>query len=60
MAATNFMDAIDRMPGNDGEDSDAIGACTQVKLADVAKLLGMPDVITETWITLPPHKRLKP
>jgi hypothetical protein len=30
-----------------------------VKLADAAKLLGMPDVITETWITLPPHMRPK-
>ena len=44
------------MPGNDGEDSDAIGAYTQVRLSDAKKLLG-PDVVTETWITLPPHKR---
>jgi hypothetical protein len=57
MAAAEFMDAIARMPDNDGEDSDAVGAYTQVKLADAAKLLGMPDVITETWITLPPHRR---
>ena len=56
LAAAKFVDAIARMPGNDGEDSDAIGAYTQVRLSDAKKLLG-PDVVTETWITLPPHKR---
>jgi len=39
MAAAKFLDAIARIPGNDGEDSDAIGAYTQVKLSDAAKLL---------------------
>jgi hypothetical protein len=29
MAAAKFMDAISRMPGNSGEDSDAVGAYTQ-------------------------------
>ena len=33
MAAAKFLDAIARLPGNDGEDSDAIGAYTQVKLS---------------------------
>ncbi|MHC4952052.1 MAG: integrase catalytic domain-containing protein, partial [Planctomycetota bacterium] len=47
MAAAKFMDALARMPGNDGEDSDAIGAYTQVRLSEAAKLLG-PGVITET------------
>ena len=59
MAAAKFMDAIARMPGNDGEDSDAVGAYTQVRLSDAAKLLGKDDVITETWISLPPHRRPK-
>ena len=58
MAAAKFMDAISRMPGNDGEDSDAVGAYTQVTLADAAKILG-EDVITDTWISLPPRRRPK-
>ena len=58
MAAAKLMDAIARMPGNDGEDSDAVGAYTQVRLSDAVKLLG-PGVVTETWITLPPSKRPK-
>ena len=59
MAAAKFMDAIARMPGNDGEDSDAVGAYTQVRLSDAAKLIGKNEVITETWISLPPHRRPK-
>ena len=58
MAAAKFMDAIARMPGCDGEDSDAIGAYTQVRLSEAPKLLG-PNVVTETWISLPPHRRPK-
>ena len=57
-AAAEFMDAIARMPGNSGEDSDAVGACTQVSLAEASKLLGK-DVVTNTWISLPPHRRPK-
>jgi len=58
MAAAKLMDAIARMPGNDGEDSDAVGAYTQVRLSDATKLLG-PGVVTETWISLPSHRRPK-
>ena len=32
LCAAKFLDAIARMPGNDGEDSDAMGAYTQTKL----------------------------
>ena len=59
MAAAKFMDAIARMPGNDGEDSDAVGAYTQVRLSEATKLLGKEDLVTETWISLPPHRRPK-
>ena len=38
------------MPGNDGEDSDAVGAYTQVKLKD------MPGYV-ETWISLPKQQQ---
>ena len=59
MSAAKFMDALSRLPGNSGEDSDAVGAYTQVSFAEAAKLLGNPNVVTETWISLPPHKRPK-
>jgi hypothetical protein len=59
MAAAKFMDAISRAPGNYGEDSDAVGVYTQVRLAEAPKLFGKPDLITETWIKLPPHRRPK-
>ena len=58
MAAAKFMDAIARMPGNSGEDSDAVGAYTQVSLAETSQLLGK-DVVTTTWISLPPRRRPK-
>ena len=45
-----LLDAMARMPGLDGGDADALGAYTQVVLADV-------DGSVETWITLPPHRR---
>jgi len=52
MSGTKFLDAIARMPGNDGEDSDALGAYTQILLSEAAELLGI-NVLPETWITLP-------
>jgi len=58
MEAAKFLDAVARMPGNAGKDSDALGAYTQGKLSDAHKLLG-PGVVTETWISLPPHGRPK-
>ena len=48
------MDALSRLPGNSGEYSDAVGAYTQVALAEAAKLLGNPDLVS-----LPQHKRPK-
>ena len=40
MAATKLLDAIARMPGCDGEDSDAMSAYTQVKLDEIETFLG--------------------
>ena len=40
MAATKFLDAIARMPGCDGEDSDATSVYTQVKLDEIETFLG--------------------
>ena len=52
MASANFRDAIGRMPGCNGGDSDADSAYTQVDLAS------MEDSV-ETWVSKPPHKRPK-
>jgi hypothetical protein len=45
LAAAKFLDAIARMPDNDGQDSDATGAYTQAEHAG-----------EETWVLLPKDK----
>ena len=45
LSAAKFLDALARMPGNAGQDSDAMGAYTQTEL------LG-----EETWVTMPPER----
>ena len=55
MVATKFIDAIARMPGMDGEDSDAMSAYTQVELKNVSKFLGKGCEFVDTWVTLPRH-----
>ena len=57
LAATKFLDAIARMPGNAGGDSDAVGAYTQVALNEVDSLGLDPKCIVDTWITLPYDQR---
>ena len=52
LAAAKFIDAIARFPGNDGSDSDAIGAYTQVPLKELEDTEGI-----ETWISLPKNRR---
>ena len=52
MAATKSLDAIARMPGCDGEDSDALAAYTRIPLKDAERLLG-PGVMPGTWMSLP-------
>ena len=42
IAAAKWLDAISRMPGNDGEDSDAMGAYTQAEFQG-----------EETWVSMP-------
>ena len=46
LAAAKFLDAISRLPGCDGDDSDATGAYTQAVLMDA-------EGAVETWIRLP-------
>ena len=58
MSAAKFSDAIARMPGCDGEDSDAVGAYTQITWEMATELLGL-DVIPETWVSIPKHRRPK-
>ena len=56
MAATKFLDAIARLPDCDGEDSDAVGAYTQVKLDNVSHLLGKGNEFVDTWVQLPRNR----
>ena len=51
LSAAKFLDAIARCPGCKGEDSDAVGAYTQVVLKDMAKVKGVEH--TTTRITIP-------
>ena len=52
MAAAKTLDAIAHMPNCGGENSDAIGAYTQVVLDDMTGIS-----CTETWISLPSNRR---
>jgi hypothetical protein len=56
MATRRFMDALARVPGNDGENSDAAGAYTQVVLKDWM-LKG--ETVVETYISLLRNRRPK-
>ena len=53
MAATKFMDALPMCPGNDGEDSHAVAAYTQVLLDDIARLFGKGNRFVDTWVATP-------
>ena len=55
MAASVFLDALARMPGNDGQDDDAIGAYTQIPLKEAERLLGY-GIMPETWVTIPKNR----
>ncbi len=57
MAATKFMDALARCPGNDGEDSDAVAAYIEVKIdEDLTYLLGKGAKFVDIWVTLPRNR----
>ena len=57
MAATKFLHAMGRMPGCEGEDSDAVGAYTQVSLdEETLKLLVGEGVFVDTWVALPRNR----
>ncbi len=56
MAATKFLDALARCPDCDGEDSDAVGAYTQVRLDQIGHLLGKGNEFVDTWVQLPRNR----
>ena len=57
MTAAKIMDVIARLPGCDGQASDAVSACIQVKLEDAPRLLKIPkSECPDVWIRLPRHK----
>ena len=53
MDGCKFLDALARMPDNDGEDCDAIGAYHQVRLQDMRDHPQMGASFVETWVKLP-------
>lgn len=52
MAAAQFLDAIAKMPGMDGQDADAMLAYTQARL-ECPDFLGKRPRHIETWVSLP-------
>ena len=57
MTVAKIMEVIARLPGCDGQASDAVSAYTQVKLEDAPRLLKIPKTeCPDVWIRLPPHK----
>ena len=48
---------ISRLPGCDGQEADAVSACTQVKMEDAHKLLKIPQSeCPDIWTRLPRHQ----
>ena len=57
MTAAKIMDIISRLPGCDGQASDAVSVKTQVIMEDAHKLLKIPkSECPDIWIRLPRHK----
>ena len=57
MTAAKIMDIISRLPGCDGQATDAVSAYTQVKMEDAHKLLEIPkSECPDIGIRLPRHK----
>ena len=57
MTAAKIMDIIFRLPGCDGQASDAVSAYTHVKMEDAHKLLKIPKLeCPDVWIRLQRHK----
>ena len=58
MGGAKMIDAIARMPGMSGENSDAVAAYTQVPLDEAWKMMGNnPDEFPVTYISLPRNRR---
>ncbi len=55
--ATKLMDALARCPDNDGEDSDAVAAYTQVKIdEDLTYLLEKGAKFVDAWVSIPRNR----
>ena len=59
MMGIKFLDVVARMPGCDGEDSDAVAAYTQVNLNEIDQLFGPEarNIQAETWLKTPKHQQ---
>ena len=61
MTAAKASAVISRLPGCAGEASDAVSACTHVKVEDAPDLLGLPKSECPTpWVRLPRSRCPKP
>ena len=57
MTAAKVMDIISRLPRSAGQTTDAVSACTEVKMEDAPTLLKIPESeCPDIWIRLPRHK----
>ena len=57
ITAARVMDIIPTPPGCSGQATDAVSACTQVKMEDVPTLLKIPkSECPDIWKRLPKHK----
>ena len=60
MAAARFLDAPSELLGMAGETSDAISACTQVKMTEAPRLSRLQkEECPEIWVRIPPRQRSK-
>ena len=57
MTAAKIMDIISRLPGCDGQATDAVSAHTKVKMEDAHRLFKIPNwSVQNIWIRPPRHK----
>ena len=56
LAAAKLIDAVARAPGMTGQNSDVVGAYTQVNLEEEARRENIPGYV-ETWINLPKERQ---
>ena len=57
MDTSKIIDMVARMPGGNGQETDASCAYTQLSLIECHSLLGDATKFVETWVTIPSNSR---